>query len=226
LSCAIGGCGCQPTVRATVGALGLTLAAGSVYMTEGSNELIAICPLAGCTGAAATFAVSQGEPMGIAHDDTHVYWIDETGELFGCPLGGCGDAGPSALNSPSAWVSEALAVDDTNIYWTNGNNSGLGSVEQCAKNDCLATTTILASGRSGPAGIAVDATDVYWVEEGTVYRCAIGGCGDSPTTVAATSGQAIALDATHIYVAQFAPGPLDSGSGYDELDEWIVALPK
>ncbi len=230
LSCAIGGCGCQPTVRAKVGASGLTVAAGAIYMTEYYPNLVTICPVAGCTGAAATFAVSQGGPKGITHDDTHAYWIDDYGALFGCPLGGCGDAAPSALITPTATDSAALAVDNTNLYWTNGDPSGLGSVQQCVKTNCAATVTTLASGRSGPLGIAVDATDVYWVEDGSVYRCTIGGCGGSPTTVAATSGQAIAVDATHIYVSQFAPGSLDGGSAYldplDLLDEWIVALPK
>ena len=76
---------------------------------------------------------------------------------------------------------------------------------------------VLASGLKAPANIAVDATDVYWLDAylppvmagtppsyqaaGSVMKCAIGGCGNAPTTIAA--GQAlpevIALDDTSVY---------------------------
>ena len=220
LSCAISGCGCQPTVRAMVPAAGVTVASGAIYMTEYGIDEIALCPLSGCANGPSTFADSTGGPLGITHDDTNVYWVDVNGVLRECPLSGCGPAGAVSLLTPTAAGSTALTVDDTNLYWTNGNAAEVGSVEQCDKT--AATATTLASGRSGPMGIAVDATDVYWVEGGSVCKCAIGGCGNSPMTVAATSGPAIALDATHLYVSQSAP----SDGGDDSLDDYVVALPK
>ena len=71
-------------------------------------------------------------------------------------------------------------------------------------------------------GIAVDATDVYWVED-QLYKCAIGGCGDTPTAVAPGRGvgSAIALDATHIYVVQGS-----SSTSADDVGDAIVVLPK
>ena len=64
----------------------------------------------------------------------------------------------------------AVAVDGTNVYWTN--NTG-GTVMKCAVGGCSSATT-LASGQSGPAGIAVDSTSVYWANEtgGTIMKVA------------------------------------------------------
>jgi hypothetical protein len=224
LSCAIAGCGCEPTVRALVSAAGVAVASGGIYMTEYGTGTIWFCPPAGCPSGPSTFANSPGGPLGIAHDDSNVYWIDSNGVLQGCLLSGCGPGGPASLITPTAAGSQALTVDDVHLYWTNGNADAVGSVEQCDKSNCASTVTTLASGRSGPKGIAVDTRNVYWVEGGSVYKCAIGGCGNSPVAVAAASGPAIALDSTHLYVSQSASGSQDGGN--DPLDQYIVALPK
>ena len=49
----------------------------------------------------------------------------------------------------------------------------------------------MAGSRNNPAGIAGDSTNVYWVDSsggsGAVLRCALGGCGGAPTTIASGS---------------------------------------
>jgi streptogramin lyase len=58
-------------------------------------------------------------------------------------------------------------VDATGVYWTN---QGSGTVVKMPRGGGALTT--LASGQSGPSGIAVDSTSVFWTNyySGTVMR--------------------------------------------------------
>ncbi len=99
----------------------------------------------------------------------------------------------SGLNSPLR-----VAVDSTNIYWTENNDTG--TVKKVSISG--GTVTTLASGLNDPAGIAIDSTNVYWTEEnsnGTVKKVSISG-GTVTTLASGLSNPAdIAVDSTNIY---------------------------
>ena len=64
-----------------------------------------------------------------------------------------------------------VAVDSTNVYWTNaGGEPGLGvngTVMKALKVPVDGGTAMtLASGQNYPYGIAVDTTNVYWADQG------------------------------------------------------------
>ena len=91
-----------------------------------------------------------------------------------------------------------VAVDSTNIYWTENNSSG--TVKKVSISG--GTVTTLASGLNNPAGIAIDSTNVYWTEEnssGTVKKVSISG-GTITTLASGLNDPAdIAVDSTNVY---------------------------
>src|SRR3989338_6933074 len=100
----------------------------------------------------------------------------------------------SGLNSPLR-----VAVDSTNIYWTENNSSG--TVKKVSISG--GTVTTLASGLSNPADIAVDSTNIYWTEDTTVKKVSISG--GTATTLASglSSPDNIAVDSSNVYWTEF-----------------------
>jgi hypothetical protein len=221
ISCSLGGCACKPTVLTmdATDATGVTVSAGFAFWTEYDVGQVMSCPSAGCSGSPTTMASGQVGPMGMTADEAYFYWTNYNGALMRCSLPTC-TGGPTMLwrAAPGSLDAQTvgIAVDATNLYWTNGQPGPDGSVLQCAKASCESTVTRLASKRSAPWAIAVDATSVYWTEEGGVYKCAIGGCGGSPSQLASSAGRAIAVDAANVYFSQ-----QDTALGWE-----IAVIPK
>jgi hypothetical protein len=199
-SCGTNGCNCNPVVGTypNGGQTGVVARAGTIYWTDYSGGFVATCTAPSCS-TRTNLVSGQPGPTGIVLDGSSLYWINYGGSLMQCALPSCA-GGPTQLWLGQGTENETLglAADTRNLYWTNSGPLASGSVFQCAKADCMATTTLLASKRTSPIGVVSDGTNVYWTEDG-VYRCAVGGCNDSPTRIAASGGPAIAVDATHIY---------------------------
>ncbi|HEY6459074.1 MAG TPA: hypothetical protein VIY73_02955 [Polyangiaceae bacterium] len=227
-ACALGGCGCAPTtiVASFWQPPGVAAAGGRVFWTEWAHGApntgtVSTCAATGCASGPNVLATGQGGPLALTADDAYVYWTDtyeDGGPIWESPAAG-GDGGVRLVTNENG-NPYGIASDATNLYWTN---AGAGTVVQCAKADCQNTRIELASGRVRPSGIATDGASVYWRDgPGDVYRCAVGGCGGSPTLVAnaamssADFDQAIAVDATRVYWTQ--QGAAD--------DDWIASAPK
>jgi hypothetical protein len=154
-------------------------------------------------------------------------WTDYDGGVFGgvavvslpTPL----DIATITGGHPTALGVDAIAVDGTNLYWTDYDD---GWVMSCSKSACT-LPTLLIGGQANPYGIAIDKTNIYWTNlGGQVMQCPIAGCGDHATVLA--SGQNmptfITVDATDVYwtnsgttgcvrVNNCPPMPVMSGSG-------------
>jgi hypothetical protein len=117
-----------------------------------------------------------------------------------------------------------ITTDETNVYWADlgfpdGDASGPGSISTCGLAGCAGgAATVYAPSENGAFDLVVDPSAVYWTDtySGLVRKCAIGGCGDDPVTLATDSPplSGVAIDTTSIYWAEVASGniiqcPLD-----------------
>ncbi len=155
------------------------------------------------TGANVTEIINSNDPLGrvfgpwnLATDGTDVYVADISGYVYKCAVGGCGD-NPTTIYAPPdggmAGITK-VAVDNSNVYWTDD----VDGIWKAPKSGGSATklATYPSSGpdmSTGPYGIAVDATYVYFANaDGTIKRVPIAGGMVDPIT----SGQPPSSDLT------------------------------
>jgi DNA-binding beta-propeller fold protein YncE len=161
---------------------------------------------------------------GIAVNAQNIFWTDfNGGTVSWMPLGV--DSGTS---TQIAWGAQqpsgiALALDSTVVYWTDEGS------DQIMKAPLLPTqgppVRLATSMFHNPRGIAVDATNVYWVTESSVESAPIGG---GKPTVLATRGapgkvlQGIAVDNTSVYWI----ADMGTNSNGTTINEAILQIPK
>jgi hypothetical protein len=135
-----------------------------------------------------------------------VYWANwGGGAVMKVPIGG---GNPVAVASGQA-APTGIAVDGTNIYWTNFDDN---TVMKCPVTGCT-QPVLVASGQSNPAGIAVDATSVYWTNSGTLsfppgggemgtgalMKALLDGGAPTPLASAEVDPWALAIDDANVY---------------------------
>jgi hypothetical protein len=156
-------------------------------------------------------ATNINDVEALAEDSTNLYWTamtaTEATAVYSCPKVGC--TTPKTVYPGGTSIPAVMAVDASYVYWTD---YGAQTIMRCAKTGCTTPTT-LASGQVMPNSIAVDSSYVYWANEGngfvngSVMRCAVGGCGGNPTVLAANQSSAWGMisDANNLYYYVQAP---------------------
>lgn len=108
---------------------------------------------------------ANGNPYAIAADAMNLYWTNAgAGSVVQCAKSDCQNTRvvlASGRTRPSG-----IAVDGANVYWREQD------VYRCAIGGCNGTPTLVATASfaefSFDAAVAVDATRVYWTQQGSV----------------------------------------------------------
>src|SRR5262249_38584938 len=145
-----------------------------------------------------------------------VYWIAEgttTGSVNRAPIAG-GAIEVLASNQPGPGE---VAVDSTNVYWTNiGNSTTNGAVMKCALSGCA--PTVIVQGQS-PVTLVLAANSLYWADFGDSTIRSLSVSGGTPVVLATQQWvpDSLAVDSTSVYIANegqqgfVAKAPLQGG---------------
>jgi hypothetical protein len=183
------------------GPAGLAIDSTNVYWTTAfaAGETVSTMPKGG--GAIVTLATGQ-TPSSVAVDATSVYWTNDgqcspgcTGTVVKEPKGG----GPTTILASGQTFPSGIAVDSANVYWEDA----LGALWEIPLGGGPATKLTFR----GAGAIALGSGDLYFEDNGTIYRMPPGG---QPFAFALGNASSIALDASHIYWTDYSAGQVSS----------------
>lgn len=198
----VGG-GNATTIGTGVGlAQALALDATNVYYASGNPNGIGKVPIAG--GPATVLLSMTVPPTALAVHAGNLYWTQyDPGMIVTMPVGGGTPTTLATLASGS--TPSGIVVDDASVYWTDANFSvatGSGEIVKIPVGGGNPTT--LASGLDLPGAMALDAANVYWIDDtdDTVMKVPVGG-GNASTLAKGQAGQsqpvAVATDGASVF---------------------------
>jgi hypothetical protein len=168
-------------------------------------------------GGVQTLALGTAQVDSLALDTSYVYWADESGNVNRTLKGASdpdGSPPPLYTSGASTFYPYGLAVDGTNVYFANDDPNGLIQVMPVTGAGS-AQPPAFAGSLQRPLSIALDATNVYWIDvgtdpgdggtpftDGTIMMCPKAGCPTSGPILLAKAQeqpQQIVVDDKAIY---------------------------
>jgi Domain of unknown function (DUF5050) len=209
----------------------LQLAGGSVYwVSYSATGVMRKVPIG---GGAVTDLIDAPASRDLVVGTNYIWWAREPDDIQRVPIGGIvGDAAAPDLltNNP---LSNGIASDGTSVFWVTRQDGYVKKSDPDFGNE-----TPLATG-DVPWDIAVDATTVYWTEQGSapasgkVMKVQKDGTGTTTLAMGQQDPQGMAIDATAVYWANKTDGtickvPLAGGTvtvlAKDQMDPENVAV--
>ena len=182
-----------------------------------SSGVVEKCALAGCTGSGPGLVASSQPPTmyDIAATSGGVFWaaIDNSGAGY---VSGCVPSTNSTVTSYGTWPSmqpTSVAATSTNVYWVLSSGIMACPVAGCP-GGTAAGATVIESGGS-PEFLTLGTGFVYYTtgfKPTTLMKCALGGCGSSPTSLGTSSASDDwyypSSDSTNVYLTGVLSGSM------------------
>jgi hypothetical protein len=102
----------------------------------------------------------------LAVTDDFIYWASEM-EIARCSKPDCDDSSSTRLVTPDDTLTglAGFKIDDKSMYWLEANSLLSCPLPDCAQKVALTTPTVARPIMDDSARFAVDASDIYWLEE-------------------------------------------------------------
>jgi hypothetical protein len=181
------------------GAWAIALDRDNVYFTTNNGRVM---QLAKAGGEPIELASGQGEPNAIAVDEANVYWVNYNGGIGRAPIGGgTVEARPTAPNG----AYTTLAMQGDTLYYTRYTDLD-GAVLRMPKTG--GGEEVFVGGQIYPAGLAVDATHVYWsgFSEMGIQRVPLTGGTPELFNLSPWVRQGLTMDNDYVYWLQESSG--------------------
>jgi hypothetical protein len=188
---------------------------GSLFFAEGNNSAIVRVQPDGSNRVALTTATG---PFSVAVDATHVYYQANIPNLERVPVDGGAEESVGPL-LPASGSLGLMDIDSDRVYWAFSQDESTGHVYSAMKSSPTATRIEYGTDNKNSVGVAVDATTVFWTNQGTfgaappfnnngdgdVRACPKAGCGAAPIVLQQNlkAPGAIHVDGDAIYFLTF-----------------------
>jgi hypothetical protein len=172
---------------------------GHVYWTNTAAGTIGRADIGGANSEP-SFITGLENPEGIAVDPGHIYWAEARDYEEG--HGTIGRATLAGTGVEKEFITGAgdprgVAVSSEYVYWTNGASTDIG---RATITGASPEQSFLSRGEGEqPWGIAVNATNLYWVISGSyIVKTNLGGGGES-SAYAGEQARGLAIDSNYLY---------------------------